>query len=249
MNAFFGLQWFNNLQVPVLYGPTFSVALPNGFFAAQIGPGAFMILPPNSTAPPATPAAVILEAVLPMNVFPLQQGLYSMDNPMAAMMQGMSMGIGNVQVLGPARQIPFAGGVADIREVEGVSLFSGQPLRLVMTLIQGPMGALKAFMAINLYRWQEFFGYCIEFASSVNVTGQAAALPPPPVRYEMDSAQQHVEVRVAGHSFNTMPMYVQGNLVVNITDQSVTTGDIIGNEGIALGAHSITQILKKGKKS
>jgi hypothetical protein len=249
MNAFFGLQWFNNLQVPVLYGPTFSVALPNGFFAAQTGPGAFVILPPGSTAPPASPATVILESVPPMFVLPLQQGLYSMDNPMAAMMQGMSMGIGYMQVLGPARQIPFAGGVADIREVEGVSLSSGQPLRLVMTLIQGPTGALKAFMAINLYRWQEFFGHCIEFAGSINVTGQAAPLPPPPVRYELDSTRQQVEVRVAGHSFNSMPVYVQGNLVVNITDQSVTTGDIIGNEGIAVGARSIAQILKKGKKS
>ncbi len=246
MNAFFGLQWFNNLQMPVLYGPTFSVALPNGFFGAQTSPGAFVILPPGSTAPPASPAAVILESVPPMYVFALQQGLYAMDNPMAAMMEGMSMGIGYVQVLGPARQIPFAGGVADIREVEGVSMTSGQPLRLVMMILQGATGALKVFMAINLYRWQEFFARCIEFAGSINLTGQAAPLPPP-VRYELDNTRQQVAVQVSGQSFNTMPMYVQGNLVVNIRDQSITTGDISGNEGLALGAQSIARVLEKGK--
>jgi hypothetical protein len=248
MNAFFGLQWLSNLQMPNLFGPTFSVPLPDGFFATQIDPGSFAILPPGSTPPPATPAIVVLESVPPMFVLPLRQGLYSMDNPMAAMMQGMSMGIYSMHALGPARQIPFAGSVADIREMEGVSVTSGQPLRLVMMLLQGARGALKVVMSINLYRWQEFFAECIEFAGSINVSGQFEPLPPP-VNYQLDNTRQQVSVQVAGHTFNTMPMVVQGNVVFNINDQSITTGDISGNEGLALGAQSNASVLKKGKKS
>ena len=249
MSASFGLQWVSNLQMPVLYGLTFSVRLPERFFATQIGPGAFVVLPPGSTTPPATPASIMLESIPPMFVFPLRQGLYSMDDPMAAMMQGMSMGIGYVQVLGPARQIPFAGGVADIREAEGVSMASGQPLRLVMGILQGATGALKVFIAINLYRWQEFFANCIEFAGSINVTGQAAPSPPPPVSYQLDNARQQVEVKVAGQTFNTMPSVVNGNVVFNIYDHSITTGDISGNEGFAIGDRAKARISKKGKKS
>jgi hypothetical protein len=247
MNAFFGLQWFNNLQMSVLYGPTFSVALPNGFFAAQI-PGGFLVLPPGSAAPPASPASVLLESVPSMFVFSLQQGLYSMDNPMAAMMQGMSMGIGSVQILGPARQIPFAGGVADVREVDGVSVTSGQPVRLVMMILQGAMGAMKVCFGINLYRWQEFFAGCIQFAGSINVTGQPISVPPP-VSFQLDSTRQQVAVQVAGHPFNTMPIVVNGDVVVNTYDHSITTGDISGNEGFSIGSQSRVRISKKGKKS
>ncbi len=248
MNPFFAPPWLDNQQAPVLFGPNFAVALPNGFLAQQT-PTGFAVLPPGSTPPPLTPAIVMLDAIPPMYAPSMRQAMYSMDNPVGAWMQGLSLGLTNVQPMGPARPIPFAGATADIREIHGVSMMSGQPLRMVLMLLHGAAGTVKIVTAMNLFRWQEFFGPCLAFAGSVNVNGFQPA-PPPPVHYQMEASGQQVSVRVGGQPFNTMPVVVKGNVVYNVyqNDNSINTGDISNSDGIAIGKEAAARVRKTGGK-
>jgi hypothetical protein len=205
-----------------------------------------VVLPPGSTAPPASPAVIMLEPVQPMVVQSLMQSLYSMDNPFVAMMQGMSVGLGNVSNVAPARRALLGQNTVDIRELEGVSLASGQPVRGMLMLLHGPRGTAKVVVMINLFRWAEFVGPTLQFVGGINLSG-TQPLPAPEVQAVVDRQRtDQIEFRVRGGPTNdweaitALPTRVGGNVVINI-DNSFHVGNITGT-GNAIGHHSTSTL-------
>ena len=241
---------FNFAQQPqIIYGPCFVALVPAGALWSQFHPmGGYVILPPGSTAPPASPAVIVLEPVHPMMVPGLRQSLYSMDHPFAAMMQGMSVGLGQVSNVAPARQAMLGQSQADIRELEGVSLASGQPLRGMLMLLHGQRGTAKVMVMINLYRWAEFVGPALQFVGGINLSGMQP-LQTPEVQAVVDRTRtDQIEFRVRGgpadqwEPITALPTRVGGNIVINI-DKSFHVGNISG-VGHAIGHHTTSTVGK-----
>jgi hypothetical protein len=236
-------------QAQVIYGLCFAALVPAGAMWSQFHPmGGFVILPAGSTPPPASPAVVVLEPVHPMMVQGFRQSLYSMDNPVAAMMQGMSVGLGQVSNIAPARRTLLGQNQADIRELEGVSLASGQPVRGMLILLHGSRGTAKVIVMINLFRWAEFVGPVLQFVGGINLSG-LQPLQAPEVQAVVDRQRSdQIEFRVRGGPTNqwepitALPTRVGGNVVIQI-DNSFHVGNISG-VGHAIGHHTTSTVGK-----
>lgn len=233
-------------QPVMLQSMTFTATVPQGFQYEAMGPmGPFAVLPPGATPPPATPACVMVEPVHPMMVPSLMMGLRSMDNPFAASMQGLSVGLRRITNVAPARQTQIGGAVAHLREIEGVSLASGQPLRGTLMLLCGARGVAKVIMFINLFRVAEFIGDCLKFIGGINVNSMAP-MPMPSVQAVVDQSRlDQIEFRLRGGSgewepITAMPTHVEGKVVINI-DRSFHVGNISG-VGHAIGHHSVSKV-------
>ncbi len=236
-----------------LEGMTFSAVVPTGFRYAALGPmGPYAILPPGAAPPPGSPACIMVEPVHPMMVPGLMQGLSSMDNPIAAVMHGMSVGLSRVTQVAPARRTHIAGAAAFLREIEGVSAMSGQPLRGTLMLLQGARGVTKVIMFINLFRVAEFIGDCLKFIGGINVNS-FGPIPSPNVQAVVDTARlDQIEFRLRGEHgqwepITSMPTRVEGKVVINI-DRSFHVGNISG-VGHAIGHHSLSTLNEAGPTS
>lgn len=236
-------------QSQVIYGVCFAALVPAGAsWTASPPTGGYIILPPGSTPPPASPAVIIIDPVHPMMVQSFAQSLYSMDNPMAAMWQGMSAGLSQVTQVAPARRAFLGQNPADIRELEGISMASGQPLRGMLLLLHGPRGAAKVIVMINLYRWNEFIGSVLQFLGSVNLAG-GQPVQAPEVQAVVDQRNtEQIEFRVRGgpadqwEPITALPTRVAGTVIINI-DKSFHVGNISG-VGHAIGHHSTSTVSK-----
>jgi hypothetical protein len=178
----------------------------------------------------------------------LVQGLYGMDHPFAAMMQGMSVGLGQVSNVAPARRMMLGQNQADIRELEGVSRASGQPLRSMFILLHGPRGTAKVVVMINLFRWAEFVGSVLQFVGGINLAGMQP-LRAPDVQAVVDREHtEQIEFRVRSGPDNhwepitALPTRVGGSVVINI-DKSFHVGNISG-VGHAIGHHTTSTVGK-----
>ncbi|MGE4196357.1 MAG: hypothetical protein AB7G11_04455 [Phycisphaerales bacterium] len=230
---------------------TFSALVPQGFQFQAMGPmGPFAVLPPGATPPPATPACVMVEPVPPMAVPMLMMALRSMDNPFAAVMQGFSVGLSQITSIAPARQTQIGGATAHVREIEGVSMASGQPLRGSLMLLCGMRGVAKVIMFINLFRVPEFIGDCLKFIGGINVNG-FGAMPMPSVQAVVDKDRlDQIEFRVRGEGggwspITAMPTRVGEQVVLRVEyhhhDHSFHVGNISG-VGHAIGHHSVSKV-------
>jgi len=230
-----------------LRGPGYVARVPDGFAVQPVHPmGGYFLLPPNSTPPPVSPAIVLVEPVHPMMLMTTLQHLHGMENPFLGQLNAAGLGLQGVTKLSPARQQGTPGGTAHIRELDGVSV-SGQPLRMMVVVIVGTLGAAKVIIAVNLHRWNEFIGPCLQFLGSINASGPS---PCPSNVFAVIDLDHRDEVEFAGGAdfgsavpWTKMPTRVEDRRVIEIHyhhhDESINIDGVINGTNIAIG--------KKGK--
>jgi len=242
----------------MLKGPGYVARIPPGFNVRVLHPaGGYYLWPPGSTEPPVSPAIVFVDPVHPMMVPSVLQHLHGMEDPFIGRISTMSLGLQKVTKLAPARQMPTPGGTAHIRELDGVS--SGfQPVRMMVVLLIGTSGAgVLVAIAVNLHRWNEFIGPCLEFLGSVNASGKspctsnvfavvdgnhpdqiqfssgpdlASAVPWIDMPTQVDNKQVVRETHIHFHNNSTRidkSVHVEGN----ITGANVVSGDHVKLDG------------------
>jgi hypothetical protein len=202
-------------------------------------------------------AVVSLRAVPPFEVELLLQNVYSMENPMVAMMSTAGLGIASVTNMAPARQVMLAQGLTHIREFEGV-LRNGFPVRDMELVMQGASAVVEINIMVNLFRWAEFMGPCLQVVAGIELAG-ATPTPAPasspkeasvravvdknrPEQVEYQLVQSGVAAAIA-----TLPTEVKGQPVVNIK-QLVVTQSISGAD-VVFGDHRGTAINVEGNMS
>ena len=161
----------------VIGGPGYTAAVPPGFMVFPVNPmtGAYALLPPGSTPPPASPASIEIKSVPPIAIQPLLTTLNGLMNPFLGMMNAQSLGLASVVLIAPARQALLNYGMAHIREFEAIGAFSGQPVRIMLVLLLGQVGTVQVVLGINLFRWAEFLAPCLEFDLRYQRSGQCSA--------------------------------------------------------------------------
>ena len=228
----------------VLSGPNYSVGLPTGFVvvAGDQFSGRYVMMPPGSS-PIDAEALVQIRAVAPFELPSLLQNLYAFDNPWVAMMNSANFGIASVTETTPVRQVNLAQGLTHIREFGGL-MPTGFPVRVMDLVIQSPTAAVEVSIMVNLYRWAEFMGPCLQVVARIQLAG---ARPAPPVsaasvRAVVDETRpdqveyQLVQSGIAS-AIASLPTEVRGQAVVHI-DQLIVTRDISGAQ-VAIGDHTI----------
>jgi hypothetical protein len=231
----------------ILTGPGYSALMPDGFTMLNGDPysGTYWLLPPGSQAV-GTPALVQIRPVHPFEVQMLLQNLYQFDNPIVAMMNAANMGLVGVTAVQPVRQLKLAQGTAHSREFDATTAF-GFPARVLVVVIEGAMGTVEVVTMVNLYRWTEFIGPCLEFIGAINLSGGMPS--PSPVRAVIDKRNtDHVEYHLVNPDHTTapvtaLPTTVGQTIVVNV-DNSIKVGNISGI-GVVVGNHSISNVNSK----
>ncbi len=233
----------------MLNGPGYSVRVPAGFTMLQSNPmGGYALLPPGSTPPPVSPAIIAVDPIPPMMVPMLMQSLDGFENPFVQTMNAMSLGLKDVKRVAPARQMDLPSGTAHIREFDAVS-WSGQPVRMMVLVIQGQLATVKVVIGVNMQRWPEFIGPCMELVGGISLSGAM----PVPAQVQAVLDKQHpdqIELDFVNPDntltpFLALPTQVEGRQVINNfvlnVDNSIRTGDIKG-AGIAIGPHSLAKV-------
>jgi hypothetical protein len=72
----------------------------------------------------------------------LLQNLYQFDNPYVAMTNAANLGLADVTVIRPVRQLKLGEGVAHIREFDAITI-RDFPARVMVAVIQGAVGAVE----------------------------------------------------------------------------------------------------------
>ena len=229
---------------PVLTGPGYSVLLPGGFNVLGGDPnsGTNWLLPPGSHAPD-MPAIVQIRSVLPTDLPLLLQNLYQFENPYVAMINAANLGLVSVTVVRPVRQLQLGEGAAHIREFDAITI-CGFPARVMVVVIQGAVGAVEVVILVNLYRWVEFIGSCLEFVGGINLSGKApsAGLVQAVIdKKNKDWIEYHlINPDRTTTPFTSMPTTIGNTIIVNV-DNSIKVGNISG-AGVVVGNHSIANV-------
>jgi hypothetical protein len=229
-----------------IQGPGYTAPVPPGFAVIAGNPavGGYCLIPPGSTPPPVSPGTVLIEAVNALQASMLLNTLYNLENPQANLINMQSLGLKAVVRMAPARQAPLANGIAHIREFDAIAM-SGQPMRIMLVLLQGTMGVVKLVVGINLYRWADLLAPCLQFIAGINVSNNAHPQPGA-VQAVVDSSHgQQIEFRIVNPDktstpFTAMPVNV-GNVTVINVDRSIRVGNINGT-GIVIGEHSTATV-------
>jgi hypothetical protein len=246
-------------------GPGFTARVPQGFtvvpphpmaayqmqmaamFGMPVPLQSYLLVPPGSNPPPLSPALVILEELHPQAVPMFMQNLYGLEHPFVAMMNAASLGIQQIIATAPARQVPLPSGAAHIREFDGLSMPPmNQPIRFMVFAIQGMHSTVKVVIGINLYRWVEFIGPCLELVGGINLSG-GQPIETKVLAVVDKNRDDQIEMNIV-HPDNTrvpvsaFPTVVYGNVVVNVHDSSTHVGGYIQGTGIAVGQHSLSRL-------
>ena len=229
---------------PVLTGPGYSVLLPGGFNLLNGDPysGTYWLLPPGSHAVDA-PAIVQIRSVQPMELPTLLQSLYQFENPQVIMMTATNLGLADVTDIRPVRQMQLAEGTAHTREFDAITI-RGFPARVMAVVIQGSLGAVEVVILVNLFRWAEFIGSCLEFVGGINLSGMMPTASPVQAvidKHNKDLVEYHlINPDRSTTPFTSMPTVVENKIVVNI-DASIKVGNISGT-GVVVGNHSLANV-------
>lgn len=230
----------------ILSGPGYWARVPPSFTVMPLHPmGVYMLVPPGSHPPPLSPGLVIIDPVHPMAVNPLLHNIYNLENPYLALMNARSLGLANILGVAPARQTMLPGGITHIREFDAVS-FSTQPVRAMVLAIVGPQATVKVLVVLNLYRWAEFIGPCLQLVSSISLSG-TPSLPAHLQAVVDEWHRDQVEFRVVTQNNQAFPLTtlptVYGNVTIINIDESIKAGNVNGT-GIVIGRHSTTTVTK-----
>ena len=229
---------------PVLTGPGYSVLLPDNFNVLNGDPysGTYWLLPPGSNVID-IPAIVQIRPVHPIELPPLLQNLYQLDNPYVFMINAPNLGLANVTAMQPVRQLQLGEGAAHIREFDAITI-RGFPVRVMVLIIQGAIGAVEVIITVNLYRWVEFIESCLEFVGGINLSGKTPSTSL--VQAVIDKKhKEQVEYHLINPDrtttpFTSLPTTVGNTIIVNI-DNSIKAGNISGT-GVVVGNHSIANV-------
>ena len=227
-----------------IFGPGYSVDVPPGFTLAASIPmaGLFRWLPPG-VSQFNVDAMVQVRSVQPFELQGLLQALYSLENPMVAMQQCMSMGLAGLLGIQPARQVQMAQGPSHIREFDAMN-YLGIPLRVMVVIMTSQQAAVEVLVAITLYNWAQYTAPCMDFLSRINLAG--VQQPPQQVVAVVDKERKdQVEYRLVGPNgepvtLTALPTNVGGTTIINV-DTLIQTGNINGT-GIAVGSHSVAKV-------
>jgi hypothetical protein len=207
--------------------------------------GGYILVPPGSHPPPLSPGLVIIDPVHPMAVNPLLHNIYNFEDPYVALMNAQSLGLANILGMAPARQTMLPGGTTHIREFDAVS-FSTQPVRVMVLAIVSQQATVKVLVVLNLYRWAEFIGPCLQLISGISLSGA----PPVPAHLQAVVDERHrdqIEFRVVTNNNQAFPLTalptVYGNLTIINIDESIKAGNVSGT-GIVIGRHSTATVTK-----
>jgi hypothetical protein len=226
-------------------GPGYTAQIPPGFTIAGGLPamGVYRLFPPGVSQFDIE-AMLQIRSVAPFDLQTLLQNLYTFENPMVAQMNAANLGLSYVLGILPMRAIPMPQGQTAIREFDAMS-FSGMPVRVMVLVIRGPQSAVEVVVMMNLYRWTEFVGPCLQFVGQVSLQG---SLPQQPTQLQavVDQNQkdqieyQLVSPNHAPIPLTALPTSVGGTVIIHV-DTLIQTGNINGT-GIAIGAHSTATV-------
>jgi hypothetical protein len=227
-------------------GPGYSVQVPPGFTFAGGMPemGVYRLMPPG-VSPFDVEALLQIRPVEAFDLQPLLQHLYTLDNPIVAQMSAANLGL--CQVLGvlPMRQMPMPQGQTSIREFDAMNPF-GMQLRVMVLVMVGPQSAVEVVVMMNLYRWTEFVGPCLQFVGQINLQGMPQQQQPAQLQAVVDQNQkdqieyQLVSPNHAPVPLTALPTCVAGTVIIHV-DTLIQTGNINGT-GIAVGTHSTATV-------
>lgn len=226
-------------------GPGYTAQVPPGFTFAGGAPamGVYRLFPPGVSQFDIE-AMLQIRSVEPFDLQPLLQGLYTFENPMVAQMNAANLGLGQVLGVLPVREIPMPQGQTTIREFDAMS-FSGMPVRVMVMVMRGPQSAVEVVVMMNLYRWTEFVGPCLQFVGQINLQG---TLPQQPaqLRAVVDQNQKNqIEYQLVSPDHDPIPLTALptafGGTVIIHVDTLIQTGNINGT-GIAIGTHSTATV-------
>jgi hypothetical protein len=227
-----------------IFGPGFSVEVPPGFTLAFSNPmaGFYRVFPPG-VSQFNIEAMIQVRAVQPFELPGLLETLYSLENPIVAMQQAMSLQLAGFLGMQPARQVQMAQGPAHIREFDAMN-FLGFPLRVMVVIMTSPQAAVEVLVAMTLYNWAQYITPCMTFLSLINL-GSAPQPLPQLVAVVDQGRKDQIEYRLVGPNGESIPLTalptnVGGTTIINI-DASIRTGNINGT-GIAIGEHSIAKV-------
>lgn len=220
------------------------VLLPNGFNTLSGDPytGTYWLAPPGSHAID-LPAVVQIRPVQPMEIQLLLQNLYQFENPQVAMNNALNLGLSHVTAIRPIRQLQLNEGMAHMRDFDAVTQ-RNYPARVMAIVLQGKLGAVEIMVMVNLYRWVEFIGSCLEFVGGINLSGTAPV--PSSVQAVIDkNHKDQIEYQILNTNntttpFTSMPTQVGNTIIVNI-DNSIKVGNINGT-GVVVGNHSMADV-------
>lgn len=232
-----------------LQGPGFALALPPGFqLIGQPLPFNFLILPPGSDVE-TVPSVLSVRPVGAPDAPTLLQNLYNLHAPEVAAVNGTNLGLIHISGMGPPRQQPIGEALLHIRELDGVTV-RGIPARVMIVLVQSQLAMVEIICWINLYRWMEFTGACLQLLAGLQLAGTGPIANGVQAVVDPQRTDQ-IEYRLVGADHQTtpitaLPAVVGGNVVINveklvINDHSITAGDIHGT-GIVLGHHSTASV-------
>ncbi len=226
-------------------GPGYSVQVPPGFTFAGGMPamGVYRLMPPGVSQ-------FDVEALLqirPVQAFDLQallQHLYTFDNPIVAQMNAANLGL--CQVLGvlPIRQMPMPQGQTTIREFDAMNPL-GMQLRVMVLVMVGPQSAVEIVVMMNLYRWTEFVGPCLQFVGQIDLQGVSPQQPAQLQAVVDQNQKNQIEYQLVSpdHApvpLTALPTCVGGTVIIHV-DTLIQTGNINGT-GIAVGTHSTATV-------
>jgi hypothetical protein len=227
-----------------LSGPNYSVLVPMGFSMLTGDPvsGTYWLLPPGSNIIE-IPALVQIRPVHPYELQMLLQNLYGFDNPYVAMLNAMNLGLVNIIGTLPVRQVNLPQGRTHIREFDAITI-RGLPVRVMVIVIQGDQAAVEVVTMLNLYRWVEFIGACLEFVNRINLLGMPSSTAS--LRAVIDEKRKdQVEYQLVNPDNTEIPLTAFPTAVANVTiinvDNSIKTGDINGT-GVVVGSHSTSKV-------
>ena len=205
--------------------------------------GVYWLLPPGSS-PPEVPAIVQIRPVQSLELQALLQNLYGFDNPYVAQMNAMNLGLASVIGALPVRQINLPQGAAHVREFDAVTM-RNYPARVMVFVIQGLQASVEVVVMMNLYRWMEFAGPCLEFVGRINLAGTGLVPYTSQLRAVVDEQRKdQIEYQLIGPDDKPIPLTAfptnMGHVTINV-GTLIQTGDINGT-GIAIGTHSTAKV-------
>jgi len=174
----------------------------------------------------------------------LLQHLYTFDNPIVAQMNAANLGL--CQVLGvlPIRQMPMPQGQTTIREFDAMNPL-GMQLRVMVLVMVGPQSAVEIVVMMNLYRWTEFVGPCLQFVGQIDLQGVSPQQPAQLQAVVDQNQKNQIEYQLVSpdHApvpLTALPTCVGGTVIIHV-DTLIQTGNINGT-GIAVGTHSTATV-------
>jgi hypothetical protein len=226
-------------------GPGYTAQVPPGFTFAGGMPalGVYRLMPPGVSQ-------FDVEALLqirPVQAFDLQallQHLYTFDNPIVAQMNAANLGLSQVLGVLPMREMPMPQGQTSIREFDAMNPL-GMQLRVMVLVMRGPQSAVEVVVMMNLYRWTEFVGPCLQFVGQINLQG-VPPQQPAQLQAVVDQNQKgQIEYQLVSPDHTPIPLTalptcVGGTVIIHV-DTLIQTGNINGT-GIAVGTHSTATV-------